>query len=67
MQNLDLEALKTKIASLESQVDHLETELTFLNERLIACGFPEGIESLKASVEEILADQESYPFLGHPS
>jgi len=67
MQHQEIEALKTKVALLESKVDHLETELTFLNERLIACGFSEGIQSLKDSVEEILADQESYPFLRHTS
>ncbi len=67
MQNKDLESLTLKIAALESQVDHLKSELTFLNERLMDCGFSEGIETLKMSIEEILTDQESYSFLKHIS
>lgn len=47
--------LQTRVAFLESQVDLLETELTNLNDLLISCGFPEGIKTLKCTVEEILA------------
>lgn len=45
-----------KIANLESKVDHLEAELSYLNRILIDCGFPQGILSLKNTVEEILAE-----------
>jgi hypothetical protein len=45
-----------KIAALESTVDMLESELTYLNEMLVKCGFPQGIQTLKATVEEILSD-----------
>ena len=51
--------LQTRIALLESQVDLLETELTTLNDLLISCGFMEGIKTLKATVEELLAGDES--------
>ena len=43
-----------KIASLETVVDHLKTELVNLNEMLIQCGFSEGILTLKESVKEFL-------------
>jgi hypothetical protein len=43
-----------KIAALESLVDHLKTEITYLNQILVDCGFSEGLTTLKASVEEFL-------------
>ena len=52
---MDNKELMSKIAHLESQVDHLESELTYLNHILIDCGFSEGITTLKATVEEMLA------------
>lgn len=63
MANKETEALKAQNAALESKIDMLETELSYLHDILTQCGFPEGIQSLKASVEEVLADQESYPFV----
>lgn len=45
-----------KIANLESKVDHLEAELSYLNKILIDCGFPQGIHSLKETVEELLSE-----------
>jgi hypothetical protein len=48
--------LKARIANLESTVDMLEAELIYLNEILVRCGFSEGITTLKATVEEILAE-----------
>lgn len=47
-----------KQAVLESRIDHLETELSYLNKILIDYGFPEGIETLKYTVEEQL-DKEN--------
>jgi hypothetical protein len=47
--------LQTRVAFLESQVDLLETELSSLNDLLLHCGFPEGIKTLKTTVEELLA------------
>lgn len=45
-----------QIAALESQVDMLETELSYLNEMLLLCGFPKGIETLKMTVSELLKE-----------
>lgn len=45
-----------KQAVLESRIDHLETELSYLNQILIEYGFPEGIETLKYTVEEQLKE-----------
>jgi hypothetical protein len=42
------------IASLESKVDFLETEQTHVNHLLKECGFPQGIQSLKETIQEIL-------------
>lgn len=46
--------LNAKVAALESQVDHLESELGYIHHLLVEFGFPEGIQSLKMSLEEIL-------------
>ena len=43
-----------KLATLESLVDHLKAELSYLNQILIESGFSEGIVTLKQSVEEFL-------------
>jgi hypothetical protein len=47
-----------EVAALESRVDHLETELSYLNKILIQCGFPEGIATLKESVMEMLQEKQ---------
>ncbi len=47
------------IAALESKIDHLETELSYLNRLLIDCGFPEGIATLKLTAEELLSETSS--------
>ncbi len=52
---MDNKELMSKMAQMESQIDHLESELVYLNRILIDCGFPEGIITLKATVEEMLA------------
>lgn len=51
--------LLSKIAALETKNDLLEAELTYLNEMLVRCGFPEGIKTLKETVEELLAEDSS--------
>ena len=45
---------RAKIASLESKVDHLETELSYVHKLLVRFGFPDGVASLKAALEEML-------------
>ena len=61
MDNIDYNKLLGTIASLESKVDMLESELSYLNEILIRCGFPEGISTLKATVEELLEEETAEP------
>ena len=59
--NLNNKELRTRMAVLESQVDILETELTYLNGLLVEVGFPEGIETMKAVAEEFLAEEVITP------
>jgi hypothetical protein len=49
-----MEDVNKKVATLESLVDYLKTELTNLNTLLLDCGFTEGIETLKTSAAEFL-------------
>lgn len=51
---MELTQLKSRVAALESHVDLLEAELFQLHEMLMQCGFPEGIKTLKATVQEYL-------------
>jgi hypothetical protein len=48
--------LNSKIAGLESHVDLLESELSYIDRLLLKCGFPEGIKTLKKTVEELLSE-----------
>jgi hypothetical protein len=57
---MDTREMQTKIAVLESKVDQLESELAFLNEKLIECGFPEGIATLKMTIEEMIAEDAEH-------
>jgi hypothetical protein len=51
--------LKARVASQESKIDMLESELMYLNDMLVKCGFPEGIKTLKETVQELLSEDES--------
>lgn len=53
---MDNKQYEKTIAKLESKADMLEAELIYLNKILIEAGFPEGIVTLKASVEELLEE-----------
>jgi hypothetical protein len=46
--------LNKKIAILESLVDHLKTELSYLNQILVECGFSDGVITLKQAAEEMI-------------
>lgn len=46
--------INKKIATLESLVDHLKTELSYLNQILVEFGFSEGVITLKQTVEEMI-------------
>lgn len=54
-----LHQLKGRVACLESKIDMLESELIYLNDMLIRCGFPEGVKTLKETVQELLAEDAS--------
>ena len=56
------ETLRRELALLESKVDMMEAELFYLNNLLTRCGFPEGIRTLKNTVEEILSEQPDGDF-----
>jgi uncharacterized coiled-coil protein SlyX len=56
MDNAVHQQLKARVASLESKIDMLESELTYLNDMLVRCGFPEGVITLKETVHELLAE-----------
>ena len=51
---MDKKDSQAKIAHLESHIDLLETELSYLNHMLIQCGFPQGITTLKLTVQDLL-------------
>jgi len=57
----DIEVLRNKIAALESRIDLLETEFSYLNRILIDCGFANGIETLKMTVEEVISEKLDLP------
>jgi prefoldin subunit 5 len=56
-----MKKLLQAIASLESKIDILETENSLVNQMLKECGLPEGIQSLKTSVQEILQKKADNP------
>jgi hypothetical protein len=60
MINFENNELHRKVASLESKVDMLESELGYLNDLLVRCGFPEGISTLKATVEDLLEEGSEF-------
>lgn len=51
-----LTVLHSTIASLESKVDMLETELAYLDKMLVRVGFPEGRQTLKMTIDEVLLE-----------
>ena len=50
---------QSEVARLESKIDQLEAELSYLQELLIKVGFEEGIKTLKTSAEELLVEIEA--------
>lgn len=48
------------IAKLITKIDQLETELFYLNKILVKAGFPEGIKTLKETVEEVLEEGQNH-------
>jgi hypothetical protein len=62
----NMHQLRARVASLESKIDMLESELMYLNDMLIRCGFPEGVKTLKETVKELLAEDSSSPNFERP-
>lgn len=54
MDNNNNQELRRKIASLESQLDQIESQFSHLNDLLLKCGFPEGVLSLEKTIENML-------------
>jgi hypothetical protein len=42
------------ISTLQNKLTQLETEISYLNKILIDCGFENGIQTLRATAEEVL-------------
>jgi hypothetical protein len=57
----EVAALRAKVAVLESKIDVLETEFVYLNKILVDCGFANGIDTLKLTVEEVLSEGLNLP------
>lgn len=59
----DYKKIRSKVAAMESKIDLLESEIAHLDEMLRECGFPQGITTLKRTVEEIILEMnEEDPF-----
>jgi hypothetical protein len=54
----DTEIYRSRIATLESQLDLLLTERAHLNSLLVECGFLEGIPTLMKTMEDLLKNGE---------
>jgi hypothetical protein len=63
--NEESSLLRARVAALESKIDMLETEFQYLNQILIDCGFSNGIETLKMTVEEVISERLDLPSLNH--
>lgn len=53
---MDTNQLRQTIALLESKLDMREAELTHVDTMLKRCGFPEGIQTLKETMVELLSE-----------
>ena len=63
---MDNKELQKKVARLESRLYQVESERSHLNTLLIDCGFPQGIQSLKATIEDLMAEADDL-YGQHPS
>ena len=51
---VDLMTLQKKVAKLEFEQDQLLTEMEYIDHLLRSVGFPEGLESVKFTAQEML-------------
>jgi len=63
---MEKEELQRKVAWLESRLDQVETELSQLHQMLILCGFPDGVRTLKATINELLDEVGDSPYPHNP-
>jgi hypothetical protein len=47
------------ISQLETKIDFLETELSYINNLLLECGFSHGTETLKETAKELLEEMHA--------
>ncbi|CDR33021.1 hypothetical protein [Criblamydia sequanensis] len=59
MKPKSIKELKQTIAKLEFQNDQLLAELNYLNRLLRSIGFPEGLNSVKKTAEELLSQDKN--------
>lgn len=52
----DHDKLLKRISELESLNDQLQTELRYLDKLLKRAGFEEGVQTMKATIEELLQE-----------
>lgn len=52
------EELQKRVAWLESRLDQAESELSHLHKLLLECGFPDGVRTLKATIEDLLEEAD---------
>ncbi len=57
---MELSMNNTMVAQLETRVDYLETEISYLNDLLVRVGFPQGIATLKETALELLNDPQPF-------
>ena len=53
------EELRRKIGYLESRIDQLETEFAYIHSLLLECGFPDGVNTLKKTIVQLLAESKN--------
>jgi len=58
MDNKNINTLRDTIASLETKVDFFEAELSYIHMLLTQIGFPDGVQGLKVTIEELLDTEE---------
>lgn len=54
----NVQQLQQKVAHLESYADQLETEIAVLNDLLMGCGFPNGVQSLKEVIQDLFLEAD---------
>jgi hypothetical protein len=59
MPEKEFEEMQGKVASMESKLDQLESELVYVNHLLLEVGFPDGVQGLKEALEEVLKFEDN--------